>query len=280
MKHQTPVGRDSVHLRRRRRPFQREQDGSRKSNKCNSTKVLKVDQLLDLHEDEPSISASAPRIKWVLDIPIPETKHMSNGQKKKERLCNKKVSIYDFAMKRNRNKNQKQAAIKVTGRSVSERVLDKPPTLKDLFAEQSRSNFNSPPPATKSQTIEYQEDTLNSSLTEDNQDSSLSPPDSCSDGLEQVDNEDEFYATPMVQAVEDTVQCSDSCMIKIRSPKNEKTNHAYIKWCCKSRWRPETIHPTVWLVESDHKQFRSERLSEKEEWKKKGLWDWVRVNEE
>ncbi|XWS73402.1 hypothetical protein CRYUN_Cryun02cG0125100 [Craigia yunnanensis] len=189
-------------------------NGSRKSNKCNSTKVLKVNQWLDLRKDEPSISDSAPRNKWVLDIPIPEKKHTSNGQKRTEILCNEKVSTNDFAMQRNRNKKQKQAALEVAGRSVSERVVDKPLTLKDLFAEESRSNFISPPHA-KGQTKKHQEDSPDGSLIEDNHGGSLSPPDSCCDGLEQFDNEDEFYATPMVQAVKDTAQCSDSSMIKI-----------------------------------------------------------------
>ncbi|XWS71073.1 hypothetical protein CRYUN_Cryun03dG0105700 [Craigia yunnanensis] len=191
-----------------------EKNGSRKSKGCSSTKVLKVDQWLDLHKDEPSISDSAPRNKLVLDIPIPEKKHRSNGQKKAEILCNEKVSTYDFAMQRNCNKKQKQAALEVAGRIVSERVVNKPPTLKDLFSEESRSNFISPPHA-KGQTMKHQQDSPDSSLLEDSQGGSPSPPDSCCDGLEQFDNEDEFYATPMVQAVKDTAQCSDSSMIKI-----------------------------------------------------------------
>ncbi|XP_022753510.1 kinesin-like protein KIN-14T isoform X2 [Durio zibethinus] len=192
-----------------------EKNGSRKPNKCNSTKVLKADQWLDLYKDEPSISGSPPRNNWVLDMPIPEKKHRSSGQKKAEILSNEKVSIYDFAMQRNRSKKQKQAALQVPGRPVSERLVDKPPTLKDLFAEESRSNFISPTHATKGQTMKHQEDSLDGLLIVDNRDGSLSPPDSCCDGLEQFDNDDEFYATPMVQAVKDSVQCSDSSMTKI-----------------------------------------------------------------
>ena len=67
----------------------------------------------------------------------------------------------------------------------------------------------------KGQIMKHQEDSPDGSLIEDNQGDSLSPPESCCDGLEQFDNEDEFYATPMVQAVINTAQCSDSSMIKI-----------------------------------------------------------------
>ncbi|XVF04526.1 hypothetical protein REPUB_Repub05bG0091200 [Reevesia pubescens] len=192
-----------------------EKNGSRKLNKCSSTKVLKVDRWLDLHKDEPSISGSASTNKWVLDFPIPKKKHRSNGQKKAEILCNEKVSTCDLAMQTNHNKKQKQTALEVAGSSVSERVVDKPPTLKDLFAEESRSNFISPLHATKGQTMKHQEDSLDGSVIEDNQGGSPSPPDSSCDGLEQFDNGDEFYATPMVQAAQDTTQCSDSSVIKI-----------------------------------------------------------------
>ncbi|XVF47557.1 hypothetical protein PTKIN_Ptkin03bG0118500 [Pterospermum kingtungense] len=176
-----------------------EKNGITKSNKCNSTKVLKVDQWLDLHKDEP-----APRNKWVLDIHIPKKKHTSNGQKKPKTLCNDKVSAYDFAIKRN------QAAMQIAGRSFSDRVVDKPPTLQDLFAEESISDFISPTYA-KGQTMKNQEDSLDGSLIEEDQGGSLS----CCDGLEEFDNEDELYATPMVQAVKYTAQCSDSSLIKI-----------------------------------------------------------------
>ncbi|XVE70343.1 hypothetical protein DITRI_Ditri10aG0065000 [Diplodiscus trichospermus] len=188
-------------------------NGSRKSNKCSSTKALKVDQWLDLQKAEPSISDSAPRNEWVLEIPIPGKKHRSNGQKKAEILCNEKVSTYDFTVKRNHNKEQKQAALEEAGSSASETVVDKPPTLKDLFAEESRSNLIFPP--AKGQTMIHQEDSPDGSLTEDNQGGSASPPDSSCDELEQFDNEDEFFATPMLQAVKDTAHFSDNSMIKI-----------------------------------------------------------------
>ncbi|GMI94694.1 hypothetical protein HRI_003138700 [Hibiscus trionum] len=168
-------------------PRNMEKRGSRKSNKCNSTKASKVDQWLTLHKDEPSISVSAPRNKMVLDIPLPEKKHRPNGEK----------------MQRNGNKKQKQAA--------SQRVEDKPPTLKDLFAEESSSSLICPPESTTGDQI----DSLDGSLIEDSQggsgSGSLSPPDSCCDESENFDTEEEFYGTPMVQAVEDT----DHPMIKI-----------------------------------------------------------------
>lgn len=131
-----------------------------KSNKCNSAKGLKVDQWLDLHKDEPAaITDSASTNKSVLDIPIPNKKHTSIGQKK----------------------------------------VDKPPTLQDLFAK------------------EYQEDSVEGLSIEENQDDSLSAPDSCWDGLEQSDDY-EIYATPMVvEAVKEAAQCSDSSRIKINS---------------------------------------------------------------
>ncbi|XP_017983448.1 PREDICTED: kinesin KP1 isoform X1 [Theobroma cacao] len=191
-----------------------EKNGSRKSNKCCSTKILKVDQWLDLRKSEPSISGYAPRNDWVLDIPISEKKQRSNGQKKTEILWNEKVSTYDFATQRIHSKKEKRATLEVAGRSVSERVVDKPPTLKDLFVEESISNFISPPHATRGQTTEHPQDSLDGLLIEDNQGGSLSPPDFCCDGLEQFDNENEFYATPMVQAINDTAQSSDSSMLK------------------------------------------------------------------
>ncbi|KAK8661059.1 hypothetical protein V6N13_051961 [Hibiscus sabdariffa] len=159
-----------------------EKRGSRKANKGNSTKVSKVDQWFSLHKDEPSISGAAARNKMVLDIPLPEKKHRPND-----------------------NKKQKQAVLEV-GSSVSP---DKPPTLKDLFAEETSSSLICPPqPIT-----DDQKDSLDGSLIEDSQggSGSPSPPDSCSDGSENFDNEDEFYATPMVQTVEDI----DHSMIKI-----------------------------------------------------------------
>ncbi|OMO81077.1 hypothetical protein CCACVL1_12626 [Corchorus capsularis] len=185
-----------------------EKNGSRKTNKRNTTKILKVDQWLDLQEIEPSISGYAPRNRWVLDIPIPEKKNRLKGREKEEISCNERVSTYDFKMQRNHSKKEKQAALEVAGRYVSGRVVDKPPTLKDLFAEESRSSFISAPQATEGQTIKHTENSLDDTLIEDNQGGS--PPDFCYDDLEQVDNEYEFYATPMVHAVEDTEQYSDS----------------------------------------------------------------------
>ncbi|KAK8604890.1 hypothetical protein V6N13_082357 [Hibiscus sabdariffa] len=159
-----------------------EKRGSRKANKGNSTKVSKVDQWFSLHKDEPIISGSAARNKMVLDIPLPEKKHRPNG-----------------------NKKQKQVALEV-GSSVSQ---DKPPTLKDLFAEETSSNLICPPQSI----TDDQKDSLDGSLIEDSQggSGSLSPPDSCCDGSENFDNEDEFYGTPMVQTVENT----DRSMVKI-----------------------------------------------------------------
>ncbi|KAE8687169.1 kinesin-like protein KIF3A-like isoform X2 [Hibiscus syriacus] len=163
-----------------------EKRGSRKSNKCNSTKVSKVDQWLTLHKDEPTITASAPRNKWVLDIPLPEKKQTPNGEK----------------MQWNGNKMQKQAAL-------DQRVEDKPPTLKDFFAEESSSNLICSPQST----TDDQKDSLDGSLVDDSQgcSGSLSPPYSCCDESENFDKENEFYATPMVQAVGDT----DHSMIEI-----------------------------------------------------------------
>ncbi|KAL4319524.1 hypothetical protein GQ457_18G004820 [Hibiscus cannabinus] len=159
-----------------------EKRGSRKANKGNSTKVSKVDQWFSLHKDEPSISGSAARNKMVLDIPLPEKKHRPNE-----------------------NTKQKQAVLEA-GSSVSP---DKPPTLKDLFAEETSSSLICPPqPIT-----DDQNDSLDGSFIEDSQggSGSLSPPDSCCDGSEHFDNEYEYYGTPMVQTVEDT----DRSMVKI-----------------------------------------------------------------
>ncbi|KAE8672041.1 kinesin-like protein KIF3A-like isoform X2 [Hibiscus syriacus] len=162
-----------------------EKRGSIKSNKCNSTKVSKVDQWFTLHKDEPTISGPAPRNKWVLDIPLLENKQRSNGEK----------------MQRNGNKKQKQA-------DLDQKEEDKP-TLKDLFAEESSSSLIFPPQST----TDDQKDSLDSSSVDDSQGccGSLSRPDSCCNGSEIFGNEDELYGTPMVQAVEDT----DHSMIEI-----------------------------------------------------------------
>ncbi|XP_012474182.1 kinesin-like protein KIN-14T isoform X2 [Gossypium raimondii] len=218
---------------------------NRKSNKCKSTKVLKVDQWLTLHKDEGSISGSVPRNKWVSDIPLPEKKHRSNRVKKTHILCNDKVF-----------KKQKKASSVV---AVSQRVEDKPPTLKDLFAEESNSSFICPPQPTMCLSTGHQQDSLDGSLIEYGQGGSLSPPDSCCDGsVHFIDNEDEFYGTPMVEVVEDTEHRPNSSMMKISSyllsPDDSISNSQEIFGVSAQALEPEQYHKQVMATEVNGKE--------------------------
>ncbi|KAG4133363.1 hypothetical protein ERO13_D08G092200v2 [Gossypium hirsutum] len=213
---------------------------NRKSNKCKSTKVLKVDQWLTLHKDEASISGSVPRNKSVSDIPLPEKKHRSNRVKKTHILCNDKVF-----------KKQKKASSVV---AVSQRVEDKPPTLKDLFAEESNSSFICPPQPTMCLSTGHQQDSLDGSLIEYGQGGSLSPPDSCCDGsVHFIDNEDEFYGTPMVEVVEDTEHRPNLSMMKISSyllsPDDRISNSQEIFGVSNQALEPEQYHKQVMATE-------------------------------
>ncbi|PPS03572.1 hypothetical protein GOBAR_AA17089 [Gossypium barbadense] len=213
---------------------------NRKSNKSKSTKVLKVDQWLTLHKDEASISGSVPRNKWVSDIPLPEKKHRSNREKKTHILCNDKVF-----------KKQKKASSEV---AVSQRVEDKPPTLKDLFAEESNSSFICPPQPTMCLSTGHQQESLDGSLIEYGQGGSLSPPDSCCDGsVHFIDNEDEFYGTPMVEVVEDTEHRPNSSMMKsssyLLSPDDRISNSQEIFGVPAKALEPEQYHKQVMATE-------------------------------
>ncbi|TYI14014.1 hypothetical protein ES332_A08G098000v1 [Gossypium tomentosum] len=213
---------------------------NRKSNKSKSTKVLKVDQWLTLHKDEASISGSVPRNKWVSDIPLPEKKHRSNREKKTHILCNDKVF-----------KKQKKASSEV---AVSQRVEDKPPTLKDLFAEESNSSFICPPQPTMCLSTGHQQESLDGSLIEYGQGGSLSAPDSCCDGsVHFIDNEDEFYGTPMVEVVEDTEHRPNSSMMKsssyLLSPDDRISNSQEIFGVPAKALEPEQYHKQVMATE-------------------------------
>ncbi|PPD84592.1 hypothetical protein GOBAR_DD18480 [Gossypium barbadense] len=141
-----------------------------------------------------------------------------------------------------------------TSESVSQRVEDKPPTLKDLFAEESNSSFICPPQPTMCLSTGHQQDSLDGSLIEYGQGGSLSPPDSCCDGsVHFIDNEDEFYGTPMVEVVEDTEHRPNLSMMKISSyllsPDDRISNSQEIFGVSNQALEPEQYHKQVMATE-------------------------------
>ncbi|GLT26958.1 hypothetical protein SLA2020_019930 [Shorea laevis] len=183
-------------------------NGSQRLGESSSKKLLKVDNWLDLNKNDPPISGYAPRNKRVPAIPIPEKKHGYSGQG---------ASSHGFATTEkifNQYSMERQVDILTVGRTVSEVVTNKPPTLKDLFDEESRSSFIVPSYAINDQTMMQPEDILDGSSIEDDECGSPFAYDiSCGD-LQEYDGENEVFEMYMMQAVKDMAQCSESSMLK------------------------------------------------------------------
>ncbi|GLU19622.1 hypothetical protein SLE2022_358610 [Rubroshorea leprosula] len=182
-------------------------NGGQRLRKSSSKQLLKVDNWLDLSKNEPPISGYAPRNKQVLAIPLPEKKHGNRGQK---------TSTYSLATEKivNQNNMERQFDIFTGGRTVSGVVTDKPPTLKDLLDEESRSSFIIPSHATNDQTLMQSQDLLEGLSMEDDECGSPSLSDISCGGLQENDDENEVSEMYGMQAVKDTAQCSEGSMLK------------------------------------------------------------------
>ncbi|GLT82475.1 hypothetical protein SLE2022_008410 [Rubroshorea leprosula] len=183
-------------------------NGSQRLGESSSKRLLNVDNWLDLNKNDPPISGYAPRNKRVPAILIPEKKHGYSGQK---------PSSYGFATTEkifNQYSMERQVHILTVGRTVSEVVTNKPPTLKDLFDEESRSSFIVPSHAMNDQTMMQPEDILDGSSIEDDECGSAFVYDiSCGD-LQEYNGENEVFEMYMMQAVKDMAQWSESSMLK------------------------------------------------------------------
>lgn len=125
---------------------------------------MKVDDWLDVSKNETSISGYAPRNKRMPATPFPGKQHKYSGQK---------ASSYALPTEKFVKQNkEKQVEILTAARTVSGVISDKPPTLKDLFDEESRSSLIVPSDAMNDSMMQSQGSLDGSSIEDDDSESS------------------------------------------------------------------------------------------------------------
>ncbi|XP_031249716.1 kinesin-like protein KIN-14T isoform X1 [Pistacia vera] len=187
-----------------------EQCGNQKKEKDNSTKFPTIGDCL-LHKSEPLTISCTQRSKPVQAVPIAEEKCDGSGPNRTWISHNSKVPICEFKVEAfiSHNTTKKQFDVEGVEVPVAEVITEKPQTmLKDLFAEESRSN--SPSASHTTQTTILTQDFVDGLLLEDNASGTLSSPDMCSGRLDQYEDDDETYLIPTMQAVKFDMPCPDS----------------------------------------------------------------------
>lgn len=146
---------------------------------------MKVDDWLDLNKNETSISGYAPRNKRIPAIPFPGKKKKYSGQK---------TSSYGLPTEKfvSQHKKGRQVDILTAERIVSGVISDKPPTLKDLFEEESRSSLIVPSDAINDRTLMQPASLPDGSSIDDDDTESSSLYDISIGGLQEYDDEEDI----------------------------------------------------------------------------------------
>ncbi|GMN35661.1 hypothetical protein TIFTF001_042262, partial [Ficus carica] len=112
-----------------------DRDEKGKKNSSSSTNLLKVDNWLRLHKNEPTISNVSHESKRVLAIPIPEKKRVFKKEKE-DNLPNRNDHQYKFT-----NKKLEKCAADVAGfgRSKQDRDIHKLPITSNVFINRESS---------------------------------------------------------------------------------------------------------------------------------------------
>ncbi|KAJ4846191.1 hypothetical protein Tsubulata_049726 [Turnera subulata] len=201
-----------------------QRNSSCRRNKIDDKKFLNVDNWLHLQKNQPTVSGHTHRTKRVLAVPIPNKKQKDNGHSKAENFCGEEMCNCEFKMQKVFNHDRGHIALNQgeIETPISEAVLENPlTTLKDLFNADSdvvRLSLHT----SEGKTTIHTEDSVDSSLIEDNQCAILSPPEGSCGRIYEPMQHCGGTGVPIMHAVEGEIECSNGFML---------TDHDIHKYC-------------------------------------------------